>query len=154
MMFSVVSPQTFCLMMLVVYGGFGATMFPLVNFFYGPDSIIAYFTETSEFETFFARAVGVLFLMVTPGPYVFGVPFEAVSGGVGLRTRLHRCCVQSLHCMLLALCSPGSVTDLRSHAISSLRASHRRASSTSYGTCSRSSYSSTPPSTSRRAGRA
>lgn len=63
--------------MLVVYGGFGATMFPLVNFFYGPDSIIAYFTETSEFETFFARAVGVLFLMVTPGPYVFGVPFEA-----------------------------------------------------------------------------
>jgi len=77
MMFSVVSPQTFCLMMLVVYGGFGATMFPLVNFFYGPDSIIAYFTETSEFETFFARAVGVLFLMVTPGPYVFGVPFEA-----------------------------------------------------------------------------
>jgi len=74
---AVVSPQTFCLMMLVVYGGFGATMFPLVNFFYGPDSIIAYFTETSEFETFFARAVGVLFLMVTPGPYVFGVPFEA-----------------------------------------------------------------------------
>jgi len=74
---AVMSPQTFCLVMLVVYGGFGITMFPLVNFFYGPDSIIAYYTETSEFQTFFARVTGLLFIMVTPGPYVFGVPFEA-----------------------------------------------------------------------------
>ena len=63
--------------MLIVYGGFGITMFPMVNFFYGPDSVVAYFTEVSEFQTFFAQTVGLLFIMVTPAPWVFGVPFDA-----------------------------------------------------------------------------
>jgi len=73
------SSQTFCLLMMAVYGGFGLTMFPFaaVNFFYGPDSIVCYFTEISEFQTFFAQAVGLLFIMVTPAPWLFGVPFDA-----------------------------------------------------------------------------
>jgi hypothetical protein len=74
-----VTAQTFCNLMTAVYGGFGFTMFPMVNFFYGPESPIAYFTETSEFQTFFARAVGLLFIMIVLGPYVFGVPFEAAA---------------------------------------------------------------------------
>ena len=73
-----VEPKTFCLLMALLYGGFGLTMFnPLVNWFYGPDSIIAYFTVSSEMQTFFERATGLLFITLTSGPFVFGVPFEA-----------------------------------------------------------------------------
>ena len=72
-----VSAQTFCTLMAAVYGGFGITMFPMVNFFYCPESPLAYFTETSEFQTFFGRAVGLLFIMTTLGPFAFGVPYEA-----------------------------------------------------------------------------
>ena len=43
-----VSASTFCMLMAAVYGGFGFTMFPMVNFFFGPESPIAYFTETSD----------------------------------------------------------------------------------------------------------
>ena len=74
-----VTAETFCFLMAAVYGGFGFTMFPMVNFFYGPDSPIAYFTETSEFQTFFARVTGLLFIMIVLGPYAFGVPFEAAA---------------------------------------------------------------------------
>ena len=72
-----ISAKTFCTAMAAVYGSFGLTMFPGVNFFYGPESPIAYFTETSEFQTFFGRNVGLLFIMVVLGPFVFGVPYEA-----------------------------------------------------------------------------
>ena len=72
-----VSASTFCMLMAAVYGGFGVTMFPMVNFFYGPESPIAYFTETSEFQTFFARVVGLLFIMIVLGPYAFGVPYDS-----------------------------------------------------------------------------
>ena len=69
-----VTKETFCLMFALVYGGFGVTMFnPFVDFFYGADSFIAYYTQTSDFSTFFARIAGLLFITLASGPYVFGV---------------------------------------------------------------------------------
>ena len=62
--------------MAAVYGGFGITMFPMVNFFYGPESPLAYFTETSEFQTFFAPSWTPLYHNHAR-PFAFGVPYEA-----------------------------------------------------------------------------
>ena len=39
---AVMSPETFCLLMAALYGGFGITMYANLTFFYGPDSIISY----------------------------------------------------------------------------------------------------------------
>ena len=73
-----VTKETFCLMFAFVYGGFGVTMFnPFVDFFYGADSFIAYYTQTCDFSTFFARIAGLLFITLASGPYVFGVDVGA-----------------------------------------------------------------------------
>jgi len=38
---AMISASTFCMLMAAVYGGFGFTMLPMVNFFYGPESPMA-----------------------------------------------------------------------------------------------------------------
>jgi len=69
---AVMSPETFCLLMAALYGGFGITMYANLTFFYGPDSIISYFTVQCEEGKFFGRVAGLLFIILTTSPYMFG----------------------------------------------------------------------------------
>ena len=70
---AVVTPDTFCLLMAAVYGGFGVTLYANANFFFGPDSIVSYFEESCFQGQFFGRALGLMFTSVVLGPYVFGI---------------------------------------------------------------------------------
>ena len=66
-------PKTFCILMAIVYGFFGVTLYANANFFWGPESIFAYFEEQCFQGQFFGRVTGLLFTSVVLGPFIFGI---------------------------------------------------------------------------------
>ena len=68
------NPETVCLLMMAVYGFFGITLAIAPAFFFGPDSIIAYWTFTPDTSgTFFGKALGIWMTAITTSPWVCGV---------------------------------------------------------------------------------
>ena len=57
---AIMEPKTFCLLMAAVYGFFGVTLYGNANFFWGPDSMFAYFEESCFQGQFFGRALGLM----------------------------------------------------------------------------------------------
>ena len=68
------NPETVCLLMMAVYGFFGITLAIAPAFFFGPDSIVAYWTFTPDTSgTFFGKALGIWMTAITTSPWVCGV---------------------------------------------------------------------------------
>lgn len=70
---AIIEPKTFCMLMAAVYGFFGVTLYGNANFFWGPESMFAYFEESCFQGQFFGRALGLMFMSVVLGPFIFGI---------------------------------------------------------------------------------
>jgi hypothetical protein len=74
------TPETFCTMMTVVYGGFGVFLGTLgVDVCFGPNSPVSYFTECGDCGVWFARMLGATMTLLFSSPMWAGVSAAALA---------------------------------------------------------------------------